>query len=270
MGAGNTVKQVGGAAGGVASMIPGIGTAVGAGISGITSLIGGIMETQEAKKQREQAANERDQANKLKANPLQKEFWAKLRADQMASLSHMPGYNEYIDQLAENSANQARAILESSPNGAATLAAISATLGQQNKATNTLNIQDSAFKVGMEKQVRDDLWSLGEKKDVQRELMEGRRKTMLQQAGALENAATYNKMQGWNQILGGISSTAVSLTKNLGEKEDTTFNKWYDEQKWLKENMGGVGGSGEGGNFYDSNTGWATNTLGGSGGGNFI
>lgn len=230
MGTGETVKTVGGTIGGLASMVPGYGTAIGAGISGITSLVGGLLEQGEANKQKEQAANERRQANQLKPNLLQPEYWQKIHSTKMASLSHMPGYNQYIDQLAKNSANQMRSIRESSPNGAATLAAISATHGLENEATNNLSIADSTYKAGVEKELRGDLWNLGGEKDKQQAIADQKKGLMYQQANSLETAATANKNSGWNQILGGISSSATALTKNLGDQQNNTaFNNWYND-----------------------------------------
>ncbi len=202
---------------------------VGGLLSTAATVGGGLLQKDAAAKQAAQAANERQQANALKPRLLDENYWKAFHSAKMASLSNMAGYEDYINNLAKNSANQMRAIQESSPNGAATLAAISALHGSQNEALNKIGVTNSAYKQGMEKEVRNDLWNLGLKKDEYYGQNEEKKNLMYQDASAKETAAMANRNTGFNTILGGLSSTATSLTKNLGDNQNNTaFNNWYN------------------------------------------
>lgn len=208
---------------GIGGMIPYIGPAV----SAIGGIVGGVLEGEEAKKQAEQAARARKEAMGLKPDALNPEFRQSLQSAKMAELSGLPGLGLWKEQLGQKSANNLRAILESSPSGAATLAAMSAAVGQENQALNQLGLSDMAYKAERNKEVRDALWQTG----LQKRGLEDRRDVWkregLNAAAALENAATYNKVNSIDKIIGSVTSTASSLTANAQqEKKDAMWSNY--------------------------------------------
>lgn len=211
---------------GIAGSIPYVGPI----ISAVGGIVGGVLEQEEAKKQAEQAARARKEAMNLKPDALNPEFKQALQSAKMAELGGLPGLELWKQQLGAKSANNLRSILESSPSGAATLAAMSAAIGSENNALNELAIQDMAYKQEQNKEVRDLLWQTG----LQKRGLEDRRDVWkregLQSASALENAATYNKVNSINKILGSITSTASSLTSNVSDgNKDALWSNYLQQ-----------------------------------------
>jgi len=204
---------------------------VGSVLSMAASMGGGLMQSAAAKKQAEQAANARKQAAGLQPRNIQSEYYKKLRADQMAALSGMAGLELGQQKLDAATAANLRAIKESSASGAQTVAALSAAIGQQNAAQNDLTATDLRYKADMRSQVGKDLEMIGSKKDVQQGITDQKQRDILQQAAALENAATFNKQQGLNTVLGSISSTATSLANMPAEQQKRAQQQAY--LNWL-------------------------------------
>lgn len=195
---------------------------------------GGLMQNAAAKKQAEQAARTREQAAGIKPRDIQSEYYKKLRADQMASLSGLAGLELGQQKLDAATAANLRNIREGSASGAQTVAALSSALGQQNMAQNALTAQDLEYRADMRQQVGNDLAMVGERKDVQQGITDQKQRDMLQMAAALENASTFNKQQGTNQILGAVSSTASSLGNMPIEQSQRKQQEAY--MKWLMQN----------------------------------
>lgn len=185
-----------------------------------TGLIGGALEANAAQRQAQQAERARKDALATQKQAIRPEFLQKYRADQMAALNGLPNYEQALGNIQANTANQVRTIRESSPTGEATLAAISAALGQENAATRDLSGADAQYRAGLEKDARGTLWNLGEQERYLENIRDSQKREGLAAAGALENAATYNKQNAANKILGSIGSTAAGLANNYTEQQN--------------------------------------------------
>lgn len=223
MGAGNTVSQVGNGIGGVVSMIPGYGTLIGGAISGISTLVGGALEASEAEKQKQQAEKVRADALRTQAQKIQPEYLQKLRMDKAAALNGLPGLEYDKSQLNTQSANTARSIRESSPTGAATLAAMSAAKGLENNSLMDILAKNDAYKAKALENLSQTVGGIGGEKQALQDKADAVKMRGLQAASALEAAGTYNKMNGINKILGAVGSTAASLGKTGGNDSNQSL-----------------------------------------------
>lgn len=186
-------------------------------ISGVTGVVGGITNIIAAQQQKEQA--EAEAKKKIAKRAIDPAFYQKKNMDLMASLSGLPAYGQAQNALDAQTANQMRTIEEYSPNGAATVAAISAALGQQDKATNDLSMKNAEYKAGKMNDVGNDLLTIGEQNNRAYDQQQAK---ILQQAtnvSAMRNAAMANQQTGINSILGSVGSTASSLQAGADKKE---------------------------------------------------
>lgn len=213
MGTGKTISTVGNTIGGLASMVPGIGTGIGAAVSGISTLVGGALEASEAEKQKEQPDRVRKAALGTKPQKIQDEYLAKLRMQKMAALSGLPSLPYDVEKLGNQTANTARSIRESSPNGAATLAAMSAAKGLENSSLQDILSKNETYKANELATVANTLGEVGAEKQSLQNKANKIREQGLMAASALDAAGTYNKMEGINKILGAVGSTAASFGK---------------------------------------------------------
>ena len=204
------------------SAVPYVGPilSMGAGIAG------GLLEQSAAKKQQEQAAKAREEALGLKPANIQGEFYQKFRADKAAELAGLPGKQLWQNMLDQRLAGDVRSIRESAPTGAAALAAASAAMGRQSSDLNTLAIKDAEFKAMQAKDTRNTLWDLGLQKNRQEDIRNVRQREGLTAASALENAATYNKQNAINKILGTVGGTASAIASNVDSQGK--------DEKWMQ------------------------------------
>jgi hypothetical protein len=175
------------------------------------SIGGGLLEQKAAKEQAAQADKMRRDALNLKPEKISKYYTDKLRADKMAAISGLPGYGLAKNAIDANIATGLRAGAESSESGAQRLALASALIGTGNKSLNELSMSDADFRMGMQKEARGTMQTLGDK-EYQQQIIRDRWKEMgLTGAAAMENAATANSIGAMNKIMGGIASTATTL-----------------------------------------------------------
>ncbi len=204
----------------------------------IGGIVGGSLEAEEAAQQKEQAERIRKDALAAEKQALRPEFLQKYRADKAAELSGLPGLDLYKNWLGAQMANNVRNIRETSPSGSRTASAISLLLGRQNDAYNKLGMQNAEYKAGLGKDVRNDLWNLG----LQQRSLEDKRDLVKQQgltaASAMENAATYNRQNAYNKILGSAAQGVSTLAKGFGNQQSD--NGWQDfmAQYYLGNNTG--------------------------------
>lgn len=184
--------------------------------SAISTGIGGAIEMSEAEKQRKQAEKVRQAALATRAQQIQPEFLQKLKMDEIAAATGLPGLEQEKSALDTNAMNTARAIRETSPNGAATLAAIAASKGLENQSLSDLLAKNEQYRAGAMKEVGNTLQGIGGEKQSLQDKADAVKRAGLQAASGLEAAATYNKMNALNKIFGGVSSTASFLGKNVG------------------------------------------------------
>jgi hypothetical protein len=249
MAASDIVGGVGGAVSGIAGMFPGIGTGIGAAVGLGTSLISGVLKKNEAADQAKRAEDLRKKSENLQKGALRPEYTKALRADQMAALYGLPGYNQYLENIDEGVANNIRSIQESSPNGAATLAAISATLGKSNQAKTDLFLKDSLMQDQKQTSATNRLWQTGDKQMDLVGMQRADKAALNQGAMNLENAATANKIGSMDQILssigvagnmvgkmvdGGGTSVAPATTSNVSPETIAAI------QALLQKNGGSV------------------------------
>ena len=166
-----TAGNVIGAVSPALSAIPYVGTILSA-AGGIAS---GLLKQSAAKKQAEQAERMRKEALATQKQKIRPEFAEKQRLEKMSYLAGLPALEQSKKTLEENTASNLRAIREYSPNGAATLAAISAGLSAQGAASNKLSIENAQYKAGQLDKIGSTSWAIGEK---QRQLEDIRDKQM--------------------------------------------------------------------------------------------
>ena len=213
MAASDDVATYGGLASSVAGMVPGYGQAIGAVIGLGTSIASGVMKNNEAKKQAERAEELRRKSDALQKGALRPEYQKALRADQMAALYGLPEYNKYLENIDEGVANNARSIRESSPNGAATLAAISSVLGNANQNKESLFMKDALLQEQKREKANQTLWNTGDKQMDLVAMQRADKATLNQGAMNLENSATANKVGSIDQILASVGTGANMLGK---------------------------------------------------------
>jgi hypothetical protein len=195
--------------GGLSSMIPGYGQAIGAGLS----MVGGVMDMADAEKQKQEALKLQKEAKELRKNPLEKEYIQALRGLKMQSLSGMPGYEQAQEGIDIGAANALKSIKEASPYGGSVVDAINAVLNKGSQQKTQLAGQQSQFKYNAKNQLLDYLSGVGDK---QRELTKEKQEmqqAMYSQAQDLLAASTANKQQSRNQLIGSANVAFGGLTK---------------------------------------------------------
>lgn len=198
--------------GGIASMIPGYGTMIGAGLSAI----GGILDMVDASKQKEEAEKIQKKAEQVKKQPLEKEFLQTLRGKKMLALSGLPEYERAKENIDLGAANALKSIKESSPYGGSVADAINAVLNKGSQQKADLDAQQAQAKLGLQKEVLDTLWNVGGQ---QRELTKeqrARQEALYSQAQDLMSAATANKQIGREKAIGAGIQGVGGLAKLLG------------------------------------------------------
>lgn len=186
---------------------------VGSILSMLGTTVGGALQQRGAQQQAEQAAKARKAALNKGVDAMRPEYLKKLQMDKMNALSDVAGIDFAKKQLEAQTANQLRAIRESSPSGTATVNAISAALGQRNSDEQKLAVQNLEHKQKALGQVSSDLEMLGNKGMALEERRDQWKREGLQAASALENAATANKMTAASTIIGGLTSGLSSIGK---------------------------------------------------------
>lgn len=203
---------------------------VGGILSALGTGIGGALEVGEAKKQAEQAERIRKEALATKPQKIQDEYLKDLRMKTMAAATGLPGLEQAQTAFESQSAKTARAIRESSPSGAATLAAMSAAKGLENSSIQELMGKNAQFKADALYTLGETVKGIGGEKQSLQNSANVIRKEGLQAASAFDAAATYNKQNAINKILATLGSTAATLTKNAdGTTNDAMLKKLLAE-----------------------------------------
>ena len=222
-----TGKEVSGASG-MFSAVPVAGPI----ISAIGGLVGAGLQMGGAAQQKKQAEKIRQDALNAKVQGIRPEYLAKLRMDQAAALGDAPGLNLAENGIDAMTANHMRTIKDASPNGAASVAAISAALGQANANKQGLLTANMDYKAKKREDVGNTLWNIG---GIRRGLEDRRdevKKEGLAAAGYGEAVAEKNRMNAINQITGTIGSTATAIGANYTAKDNQNqLNDMY--AKWL-------------------------------------
>lgn len=215
------------------NFVPYVGPLISAG----ASIGGGLLEQDAAKKQQEQAARAREAALKTPVQQIRPEFIQKQNMDKMLALSGLPAYDQYVAQTDADVAKNARAIRESSGSGAQTLAAISAATGLANEAKQKLQMTDANARLTALKSLGDTTWNIGEKQRSLEDIRDRMKAEGLQGATALENAATFNKINAAKGIIGGISQGVNQLGANAMMVSDNAQKNDF-QQQYLNYLMG--------------------------------
>jgi len=230
-GAGTIVKSISPAL----SAIPFVGGI----LSGVGTAVGGALEASEAENQAAEAEKIRAEALKTKPQGIQKEYLQNLNMKKMAAISGLPALEEAKLAFEAKTANNARAIRESSPTGAATLAAMSAAQGLENNSIQELMGKNSIYKADALTELGDTVKGIGGEKQALQNAANLVRKEGLQAASAFDAASTYNKMGGINKILGSATSTLSSLFKNAdGSTNEAALKKAISD--YMAQNGGNV------------------------------
>lgn len=218
--------------GGMASMIPGYGTAIGAGLSAVS----GILDMVDAQKQKQEAEKIQREAEKVKKQPIEKEYLQALRGKKMLALSGLPEYERAKENIDLGAANALKSIQESSVYGGSVVDAINAVLNKGSQQKADIDVQQATAKLGLQKEVLDTLWDVG---GMQRELTKeqrARQEALYSQAQDLMAASTANKQIGREKAIGAGIHGVGGLAKILGN---------IDMSKY------GGGRQGSGGNYTE-------------------
>lgn len=205
--------------GGIASMVPVYGQAIGAGLSAI----GGILDMVDANKQAEEAAKIQKKAEQVKKGLPEKEYLQALRGYKMMELGGMPSLDVQETNIDLGAANALKSIKEASPYGGSVVDAINAVLNKQSQQKQELGAMDAQFKADAKLRTLDMLGKMG---GIQRELTKeqrARQEALYSQAQDLMAASTANKQIGREKALGAGILGAGALAKGLGG--GTTFTE---------------------------------------------
>jgi hypothetical protein len=224
--------------GGVASMIPGYGTAIGAGLSAI----GGILDMADAQKQKEEAEKIQKKAEQVQKKPLEKEYLQALRGKKMLALGGMPDYEARKEQLDIDAANALTSIKQASPYGGTVVDAINAVLNKGSQQKQLLAGEQGRFKTAAQQDVLNTLWSVGgEQRELTKE-QQAMKAALYSQAQDLMAASTANKQIGREKALGagiqGVGGIMKAIGGSVGGNTDGStdeidFSNLTDDQKAL-------------------------------------
>lgn len=198
--------------GGIASMIPGWGTFAGAGLSAL----GGVFDVVDAQTQKEEAEKIQREAEKVKKQPIEKEYLQALRGKKMLALSGLPEYERAKENIDLGAANALKSIQESSVYGGSVVDAINAVLNKGSQQKADIDVQQATAKLGLQKDVLDTLWNVG---GMQRELTKeqrARQEALYSQAQDLMAASTANKQIGREKAIGAGIQGVGALSKLIG------------------------------------------------------
>lgn len=248
MGAGSVIKGVAP----VLSAVPYVGPI----LSMAATIGGGALEASEAEKQKEQAEKIRNDAKNMKPQAIQDEYLKSLRMDKMAAISGMPALEYDKSQIENNTARTLRSIQESSPSGAATLAAMGAAKALESNSLSDILAKNEAYKANANVTLSNALKGIGGEKQSLQDKMNEMKKDQLRAASGLEAAGTYNKMQGINKILGAAGSTASSLFKQVGDGKDNNDELVKKIMAMIAAQKGGVNTDAQAGASVDANNVW--------------
>lgn len=218
--------------GGMASMIPGYGTAIGAGLSAVS----GILDMVDAQKQKQEAEKIQREAEKVKKQPIEKEYLQALRGKKMLALSGLPEYERAKENIDLGAANALKSIQESSVYGGSVVDAINAVLNKGSQQKADIDVQQATAKLGLQKDVLDTLWNVG---GMQRELTKeqrARQEALYSQAQDLMAASTANKQIGREKAIGAGIQGVGGLMRVIGgggTASQTNWDSLTDEQKAL-------------------------------------
>lgn len=183
-------------------------------IAGVGSIVSMGLQMDASSKQKQQAQADLSAAKNMKPLPLPKEMMDKARADQFAAGSDAPGLQQESDALASDFATHLRAIQNNSRNGGQAANAIALALGFNNESLSRLYAKNTAYKADAAKTARQDLWDIGLKKQgAQQTLFENYQKPLFQQATALQNASTANRVGAGSGIANALSTIGTSALK---------------------------------------------------------
>jgi len=201
--------------GGIASMVPVYGQAIGAGLSAI----GGIMDMVDAGKQQKEAERLQKEAEKVKKKAPEKEYLQALRAYKMMAQGGMPGYENAAQSVGLGAANALTSIREASPYGGSVADAINAVLNKGAQVKSDLSVKDAEFKMDARNKVVGQLNYLGDKqRDLTKEARE-RQEALYSQSGDMLAAATANKQIGREKALSAGIMGVGALAKGIGGGE---------------------------------------------------
>ncbi len=198
--------------GGVASMVPVYGQAIGAGLSAI----GGIMDMVDAGKQQQEAERLQKEAEKVKKGLPEKEYLQALRGYKMMQLGGMPSLDVQKTNIDLGAANALKSIKEASPYGGSVVDAINAVLNKGSQQKQMLGAEDAQFKAEARLRTLGMLEKMG---GLQRELTKeqrARQEALYSQAGDMLAASTANKQIGREKALGAGIQGIGALAKGLG------------------------------------------------------
>lgn len=187
-------------------MIPLIAAAA----TAIPGIIKGISNLSAAGKQAARAGSLRGQAGRVKKAPLRPEFAAALRSADMMATQGLQGKDLINQEIEDGTANNLRAIRESSGSGAGVSGAIAASLGAQNRAQRQVQIADAQARQAGAMNANNELKFVGgQQRELEKQAI-NERNALNMEASQLENASTANKQQA-------VEGIAGSLTGALGQ-----------------------------------------------------
>jgi len=190
-------------------MLPGIGQAIGLGISTIGSIGSAATRIKTAKEQAKKAEELRKK--RIKAQPIQQEYKDVANMNQMMALSNMPGLETAKSGLDNSEANSARTIRESGKTGSDRLSAIASLGVGKMKTLADLDVKNAGFRVKRQDVANRSQEGIGALKDDRRQEARLEEEKLREQADALEIASTANSQNAIDDITSTIGSTASTL-----------------------------------------------------------
>ena len=193
-----------------------VGKAVGQLMSGTLGLGGGIASFYNKKnlekEQMKRAQKLLDTANVVVAPEIQKEFLDNKSIAEQKAITGLAGKERIQNRLDANTANMLSGARLSTTDSGALLAAITAAQSDANQKMTDLGIQDAQAKNEALSGVQNATTMIAGEKNRLDAIKREQQSNLRKQASALENAATTNKYQGYDELIG----TSVKSGANIG------------------------------------------------------
>ena len=165
-----------------------------------------------AEEQRAKSLENTKLAERLRQNPIQKEYYDALRMAQMSELSPSPMYEQQKAQTEIDTANALKSIQESSPYGGNVAAAIVATKSGESKLKSQLAAQEQQNRIEKRRDVMQAVQGIGGLKEQKTQEWLNEKAKLKGAAESLMQAYYGNAMNATNYMAEGI--------KTLGSNAD--------------------------------------------------
>lgn len=189
---------------------------IGSIFSAVPSLISGAIGLATSAEQRKRAEQLTKEAKSLKKREIRPEFLQALRSADMMATQGSPLTKAALQQSESATANNLKAIQQSSPSGALAAAAISAQLGRQQAEAQNILAQDAAQRQRGQLYANQTLQGVGQQQEQLEQEKIRRQEALIGRAAALEDNALKRREASIGGMLKGVTGAITSFGGALG------------------------------------------------------